>query len=219
MRLSEDDLELMYDITVHDQIMNIVKVSTEPFIGIGEPLQVQKAGRLSKNSAKAAQVQEIEQSYDMVFILTVELGFLFYRHHSKDGLTLMSEGSLVDIIGSKRDAPFDVVVGPKSRFLALMIYDNTVKILPIEKVNGVIQIAQPFNLKIRYPEALSIMPYYQEEQVLDGPLLVFYKQQVHGMRPNRASQISLKVRKYNLSIIDKDLKQSDANSTEDTVEL
>jgi hypothetical protein len=130
----------MYEIPLHYQIVNIVKVSTKDFIDSPSAATTEtkvKAGRLSKNSARAAAVPaEIEQPYDMLFILTGEFTFYFYKHSHREGLCLVSTGCLVDVIGQKREHPYSVVVGAKNKFIALNLYENMVKIIPVEKIGG-----------------------------------------------------------------------------------
>lgn len=112
----------------------------------------------------------------MLFILTSDFTFYLYKHSAKEGLTLINSHSLKDPIAQRRDPPYSVVLGAKSKFLALNLYENMVKVIPIEKSGGVVQATSTFNLRIRHPEAISFIPLHQDELVHDGPLMVFYKQ-------------------------------------------
>lgn len=131
----------------------------------------------------------------------------------------MSSHSLADSNMIPREPPYSVVLGAKGNFLAINLYENIVKIIPLEWTPAGIQATQPFNVRVRCPEAISLMPLCLEEIVHDGPVMIFYRQQTHGLRQQGAPQLSFRVKKFNMSLVDKEFKTSDINSTEDTIEL
>jgi hypothetical protein len=164
-RLTNDDLELVYDLPVYDQIANVVKVPTKPFYE-KDPTPTKgvvglKAGRLSKTKAieSAPTVNALTQ--DLIFILTTEFHCMLYEHSAKtQTMEIVSEGPLLDVIGSKREPPYSVFVGPQSKYIALMLYENLVKIIPLSFSGKQVQLNASFNIRIRHPEALMIMPLF-----------------------------------------------------------
>ena len=58
-----------------------------------------------------------------------------------------------------------------------MLYENTVKIIPLEKEGESVVMKNSFNMRIRHPEAHKILPIYQEGELgntSDGAIAVFY---------------------------------------------
>lgn len=56
-----------------------------------------------------------------------------------------------------------------------MLYENTVKIVPLKKEEGNIVLKNPFNIRIRHPEAQLLIPLYLDDKVSDGTIAVFYQ--------------------------------------------
>ncbi len=99
MKLTEDDIEIMLEVPVYEQIVNILKISSEGLEEQKEPtpakMQIgQKAGRLSKNSNKLlieeAQPPQQNKTFDLLFILTADFNCLLYQYKPVEGLLLLS---------------------------------------------------------------------------------------------------------------------------------
>ena len=86
-----------------------------------------------------------------------------------------------------------------------MLYENTVKIVPLKKEEGNIVLKNPFNIRIRHPEAQLLIPLHLDDKVSDGTIAVFYQQQVHNNKAVQPS-VSLKLKRYYLSMEEKELK-------------
>jgi hypothetical protein len=88
MRLTEDDIELMYQINISEQIVAILKVPSEPFyekekdvMGSGRLSAGQKSSRLRKNALESEEktAKKIPPS-DYLFVLTSNFKCILYKH-------------------------------------------------------------------------------------------------------------------------------------------
>jgi hypothetical protein len=75
----------------------------------------------------------------------------------------VSVGDLTEQNWQKKEAPYSVFVDPKSRYIALMLYENNIKIIPLGRENDEVVLRNSFNLRIRHPEAHQILPFFQDE--------------------------------------------------------
>lgn len=101
MRLTEDDIELMYDIPINEQVISILKVPSEPFAEKEkEPVMAptsgrqsagaQKGARLRKNAAGESEgnaAKKIPPS-DYLFVLTSNFKCILYKHSAEMGLVV-----------------------------------------------------------------------------------------------------------------------------------
>ena len=116
--------------------------------------------------------------YDMLFVITMELNILLYRHNAKTGLELLSMGSVADTIGERREAPFSFAVGPKFKYIAVMIYDSLIKIIPTEfdPVKGTKTLKNCFSMKVKHSNVHSLSLFSQDDSYSgDGQFGVFYQ--------------------------------------------
>ena len=84
----------MFEFSVNEQIVNILRVPTAPFaqkeiIASGKISQ-QKSGRLKKNSLVGESAPDhdamVEQSADMIFVLTSNFNTILYSYSTENGL-------------------------------------------------------------------------------------------------------------------------------------
>lgn len=109
-----------------------------------------------------------------MFILTSDFNCLLYKHSVEEGTyQLQSSGNISENIGQKREPHYSIFVG--SKYIALMLYENTVKIVPLKKEEGNIVLKNPFNIRIRHPEAQLLIPLHLDDKVSDGTIAVFYQ--------------------------------------------
>ena len=86
----------MFEFSVNEQIINILRVPTAPFvqkesIASGKTTQ-QKSGRLKKNSMVGESAPDhdalVEQSVDMIFVLTSNFNTILYSYSTENGLVV-----------------------------------------------------------------------------------------------------------------------------------
>ena len=95
-----------------------------------------KAGRLKKNSVigeSAPTDQEVksEEPADMIFLLTSNFNSYLYRYTSDKGFVIQSHGNIADIHGTKKEAPYSCFLGSNGKEIVMMLYDNTIKVIPL----------------------------------------------------------------------------------------
>ena len=169
MKLTANDIEMLYELPINDQIIAILKVPTEPILG------KEKAGRI----LAANEVQE-KNSQDLLFILTADFNCMLLSHCNKQGLTTLSTGNISDLTGQKREPPYSVFLGSNGKYIGLMLYENIIKIIPIVKQGNKISLSNAFNVRIRHPEAHQVIPLFEDESAAgNSALSVFYQQQIH----------------------------------------
>ncbi len=185
MRLTETDIEAVQEIPIMEQVVNIIVVPSGPVMQREEPKTVPvKTGRLSKNSSRALKeaTETLQQELlsDYLFVLTSDLTCMLYKFSHDKGVSLTSTGSIADLTGSRREPPFSLFVDPKSRFIALLLYENTLKIIPLGKQDDVVVLKNSFNVRIRHPEVHKILSLQQDElgMIGDGTIAVLYQEQV-----------------------------------------
>ncbi len=86
LRLTDDDIESMYEIPINEQIVAILKVPSEPFAEkekemMGRQSAGQKAGRLKKNAVELEEkaAKKLQPS-DYLFVLTSNFKCILYKH-------------------------------------------------------------------------------------------------------------------------------------------
>ncbi|CDW78610.1 dna damage-binding protein 1 [Stylonychia lemnae] len=205
MKLTETDIEEIYTIPINDQIVSILRISSDCILEkAGKPM----IGKDPKSDKKAQ---------DFLFVLTAEYNCLLFAHDHKQGIHCISTGNIQDITGQKREPPYSVFLGSNGKYIGLMLYENIIKVIPLVKSqNNKIALSNAFNVRIRHPEAHQIIPLMEDDQPGSSTLAVFYQQQTS--RPQNMNQTSLvlRVKKYTLNMADKDIEPT---SNDDQVDL
>lgn len=79
--------------------------------------------------------------------------------------------------GDRREKPFPIFLGQDSKFIALMLYENVIKIVPIvSKTDSpfVVQLSNAINLRVRHSDVSDIIPLYNEKNESDPVFAVLY---------------------------------------------
>eukprot|EP00347_Sterkiella_histriomuscorum_P011081 403373826 len=193
MKIIDNDIEDFYEIPINDQIVQILKVPSDPFN--------EKAGKIQIGGSANKKVQ------DYIFVLTADFNCLLFAHDTKQGIVCLSTGNISDVTGQKREPPYSVFLGSDGRYIGLMLYENIIKIIPLVKgQNGKLALSNAFNVRIKHPEAHQIIPLLDDEQNGHSAIAVFYQQQPNRtINPNN-TYFQLKLKKYYLNILEKDIE-------------
>lgn len=93
-------------------------------------------------------------------------------------IDVVSRGSLSEKgNGDRRQGPFPIFVGQDNKFIALMLYDNVIKIVPIVTKNDspfAILLSTAFNLRVRHSDVSDIIPLYNDRVESDPVFAVLY---------------------------------------------
>lgn len=146
---------------------------------------------------------------------------MLYKFTPENGVVLVSTGTIADAAGSKREPPYSMFVDQKSRFIALLLYENTVKIIPVGKQEDNLVLRNSFSVRIRHPEVHKILNINNDDlgNQGDGIIAVLYQEQSNARPQGMPPRISKRIRQYSLSIADKDAKLIDTGAIDDFVEL
>lgn len=67
----------------------------------------------------------------MIFVLTSNFNTYLYRYTTDNGFVVQSKGNIADLSGTKKDAPYSCFVGANGKNIVMMLYDNTIKVIPL----------------------------------------------------------------------------------------
>jgi hypothetical protein len=82
-------------------------------------------------------------------------------------------------------------VGQDNKFIALMLYDNVIKIVPIVTKNDspfAILLSSAFNLRVRHSDVSDIIPLYNDKIETDPVFAVLYQRIEHSIVQGKSSK-------------------------------
>jgi hypothetical protein len=117
----------------------------------------------------------------MLFVLTQGLHCLLLGFNKKtQRAELISKGYLKEQNQVQRDPPYPLFVGPNKKYIALMLADNCLKIIPlVRNINTKLQLSAAFNVRIMHPEIAQIIP-IQNLKSGDQHIGLFLMQKKYG---------------------------------------
>lgn len=122
--LEEHEIKFRTNSQFNDKIVECIPVPV--------PKQV---SRLVKNrDAATTQIEATQMTNtDYLFVLTKNFNCaLLYYSQAKNSVEVISRGNLEEKgTGEKRERPYPIFVGSESKFIALMLYENVIKIIPL----------------------------------------------------------------------------------------
>lgn len=141
---------------------------------------------------RAPRKREIDQALDgenpqpdYLFVLTQSFNCALVMYSPMGNrIDVVSRGCLSEKgNGDRRHAPFPIFVGQDSKFIALMLYDNMLKIVPIVSKHDspfAILLSSAFNLRVRHSDVSDIIPLYNDRSESDPVFAVLYQRIEHS---------------------------------------
>ena len=116
---------------------------------------------------------------DYLFVLTQSFNCALIMYSpTSQRIDVVSRGCLSEKgNGDRRQGPFPIFVGQDSKFIALMLYDNVIKIVPIATKNDspfAIVLSTAFNLRVRHSDVSDIIPLYNDRVETEPVFAVLY---------------------------------------------
>ena len=164
--LEQNSIELKINSPFNDKIIDCVAV----------PVITHRAPR--KREIDQALDQEQPQP-DYLFVLTQSFNCALIMYSPMGNrIDVVSRGCLSEKgNGDRRQAPYPIFVGQDNKFIALMLYDNVIKIVPIVTKHDspfAILLSTAFNLRVRHSDVSDIIPLYNDRIESDPVFAVLY---------------------------------------------
>ena len=78
--------------------------------------------------------EDDEEAPDYLFIITQGFNVALVCHNqANNNLEVVSRGKIAEMMHERKDPPYPIFLGQTGNFIALMLYHNIIKVIPLVK--------------------------------------------------------------------------------------
>ena len=155
--LEDSSINLRLSTQFNDKILDVIKVPTKQFVLESKkakqqetikkpsPKPTKKSGRSSRRNVDLEQViinteaaddlamiDEDFEAPDYLFIVTQGFNVALLNHNvSNNSIDVVSRGKIAEQMHERKDPPYPIFLGQTGNFIALMLYQNIIKVIPL----------------------------------------------------------------------------------------
>ena len=171
--LTNNSMDLRMSQSFNDKIIDVLAVPSGKFAHrqAKQDSLAQKGG--SRKRIDVEQLMEDEENIieeakltpEYLFVLTdsFHCALLAYNQ-TQHSLEVVSRGNVAEKSnGERREPPYSVFLGEGGAFVALMLYENVLKVIPLVAHDGgrhLMQLTNAINVRIRHSEVSQVVPVF-----------------------------------------------------------
>ena len=116
-----------------------------------------------KNDDAQMEQEEDEETPDYLFVITQGFNVALICHNVvSNSLEVVSRGKIAEMMHERKDPPYPIFLGQTGNFIALMLYHNIIKVIPLvrqDSSNGhAVVLTHAMNIRVRHSNVLQVIP-------------------------------------------------------------
>ena len=147
------------------------------------------------------QEEEEEESPDYLFVITQGFNVALICHNLvSNSLEVVSRGKIAEMMHERKDPPYPIFLGQTGNFIALMLYHNIIKVIPLVRTDASaghhVVLSHAMNIRVRHSNVLQVIPLEQELNSESTPSFgILYQKTEHVKVPGTSGPPALQVRR------------------------
>ena len=120
---------------------------------------------INTNTAEVNDTQmadEEEEAPDYLFVITQGFNVALLCHNlANNNIEVVSRGKIAEMMHERKDPPYPIFLGQTGNFIALMLYHNIIKVIPLvrqESAGHTVVLTHAMNIRVRHSNVLQVIP-------------------------------------------------------------